>query len=167
MAIVEMKETELVPTGEYPVQITNTEEEEGQWGMQVKLTCEILAGDYKGTQRFVWIKPSSSLKSKMAKWANACGLMLEEGVAFNTDWFQGRQCVAVIISQMKEDGVTEYNKITDLKPIPPKKAKAGAATAQAGGYTPPPQAITFDAPDNLVNPLGLKPAPAVDPFEEE
>jgi hypothetical protein len=159
MAVVEIKASDNVPTAEYPVQITDAEDEQGKFGPQTKLTCEILTGDFQGTQKPYWLSVSGSMKSKMAKAANACGLPFEEDTSFDTQWFLGRQCIALIVTQTKDDG-TEYNKIMELKPIPAKKAKAPGAVAPkappAGGYAPPPQTTTFDNPGKVQ-----------DPFEEE
>jgi len=139
MAVIGIVEYETIPTGEYPVQVADIEEEQGQFGPQLKLKLEIVGnGEHAGKTLTAWCGLTGSLKGKLAKWSAALGLVLEPGTDFDTDDLQGRRATAVVVVKTKDDG-SEFSKVEELKAPKRKPAPAAApkpAPAAADGEDP-------------------------------
>jgi len=76
---------EPIPTGEYRVFVSNVEDCEGQYGSQIRFTLEVMDdGDYQGRELRAWASANLSTKSKLARWAKACGHPFKAGAAFDT-----------------------------------------------------------------------------------
>lgn len=134
MPVLTMQENEVIPTGEYPVQVVDLEQETGTFGQQLKWKLEIIGGgDYAGKTLTAWASLSNSLKSKLAKWSIALGIQLDAGEELDTDDLIGRKAMATVVVKTKEDG-SEFSKVEEIKapkrrPAPkaePKKAEAEA-----------------------------------------
>lgn len=123
---------EVLETGEYRVQVTNIEETAGNFGPQLKLTLEVIAGEHEGASLWTWCSIKGGPKSKLTRWCQAMGIDTSAGTQINTDDLVGKRCTAVVLAKEKTDGSGEYNAVTDLKPNKVKKtAPAPAPKADA------------------------------------
>ena len=126
---------EIFPTGEYLAQITDFEEEIGNFGPQFKFKFEFIKPKaHAGKALCAWCSQkltSGSKKSKLWGWVEAAwNRPIDIGEEVDLDDLVGRQVVLVVITEAKEDG-TEYNKISAIKPYKQQEAWPKAAAAQA------------------------------------
>lgn len=127
MPVVQFTDTEyeLLPVGEYRIQVTNVVEEVGNFGPQLKLTLEIVKGEYEGKSLSAWCGLKGGPTAKLTAWAAALGLDTTPGNAIDTDDLNGKQCMATILVESKpgENGkLKEFNKVSALR-APRVKAK--------------------------------------------
>ncbi len=115
---------EVLETGEYKVQVTDIEETEGKFGPQIKLTLEVISGDYEGQKVWAWTGLKGGPKAKLTRWCQAMGIDTSAGSQIDTDDLIGKRCTAVVLAKEKTDGSGEYNAVTDLKPNRVKKSAA-------------------------------------------
>lgn len=111
---------EVFPTGEYLAQITDFEEESGNFGPQFRIKFELVKPKaHAGKSISGWCSQkliSGNKKSKLWGWVEAAwNRPVEVGEEVDLDDLVGRQVVLVVITESKEDG-TEYNKISAIKP---------------------------------------------------
>lgn len=111
-------EFELLPVGEYRVQVTNIAEETGNFGPQLKLTLEIVKGEYEGKSLSAWVGIKGGPTAKLTLWAAALGLDTTPGNVLDTDELIGKQAMATILVESKPgtDGkMKEFNKVSTLR----------------------------------------------------
>lgn len=112
-------EFETLPTADYLAQITDYEEETGNYGPQFKFTFEIVSPKaYAGKTRLAWCSQkltSGQKKSKLWTWVEAAyNRPISEGEAVDIDSLVGRQVVLTLISETRDDG-SEVNKVSAVK----------------------------------------------------
>jgi hypothetical protein len=135
-------EFEVMPVGDYLAQITNYEEEVGNFGPQFKFTFEIVSPkEYAGKNKVAWCSQkltSGSKKSKLWGWVEAAyNRPITEGEQVDIDTLVGRQVVLTLVVEPRDDG-SEINKVQVIKAFKkqepwPKDAdfQSGAAPATA------------------------------------
>jgi len=108
--------TEALPTGEYPVTVTDVEDAEGSYGPQIKLTLEVVGdGPYMGKRVFAWAAANLSTKSKLAHWVRAFGFAFEVGANFDTDILVGANATAVVLRKSRDNGDGDFNLVEDIQ----------------------------------------------------
>jgi len=123
--VVKQTHFEPIPVGEYVAKIGNVEEEEGQFGPQLRIEFTL---DKEGRTLIGWASRTFSPKSKLYAWSRAAfgGRAIPLDWDFDSDAILGRTVRLVVITQTKADTGEEYNRITDVKP-----ARAGDVLPQA------------------------------------
>jgi hypothetical protein len=112
--------TDPLPTGEYRVELTAIELEDGNYGEQLKWTFSVLDA---GRSLVAYSSLSASLASKCMRWAGALlNRPVQAGEQVDFEALVGKTAVAVVLRKRKEDG-TEYNAVDDLLPL--RTATAG------------------------------------------
>jgi hypothetical protein len=105
--------TEPLPTGEYRVELTAIELEDGNYGEQLKWTFHVLE---KGRHLVAYSSLSPSLASKCMRWAGALlGRPIQPKEQVDFEALVGKTAIAVVVKQRKDDG-REFNKVDDLLP---------------------------------------------------
>ena len=156
---------EVLPTGEYLVQVTDFEEVTGEFGPQVKLTFEIVKpAKFAGKTKLGWasMKLSTGGKRNSKLWDWTCaifGRKLKIGEDMELMDLVGRQAVAVIITEKK--GEDDMNKISSLKPYAPQPPFPAAGAAKP----PKPPADEFNVGELAPATGGI--TNADDPFADE
>ena len=103
--------TEPLPTGEYRVELTAIELEDGNYGDQLKWTFSVLD---KGRNLVAYSSFSASLASKCMRWAGALlGRPIQPSEQVDFETLVGKTAVATVVRKRKDDGA-EYNAIEDL-----------------------------------------------------
>jgi hypothetical protein len=135
--IIEQKQYELLPVGEYPAKITNIEAEEGMFGPQLKFTFAVDGGDHDGKLLSAWTSTHFSSKSKLYSWARAAfNTAIPPEYNLNTDDLLNRKVNLTVVIKLKEDG-TEFNRIETVRPYQLK---------QQSGPGSPPAPLFADSP---------------------
>jgi hypothetical protein len=112
--------TEPLPTGEYKVELTAIELEDGNYGEQLKWTFSV---PDKGRNLVAYSSLSASLASKCMRWAGALlGRPIQPKEQVDFEALVGKTAIAVVVKQRKDDG-REFNKVDDLLPL--RTATAG------------------------------------------
>jgi hypothetical protein len=105
--------TEPLPTGEYRVELTAIELEDGNYGEQLKWTFRV---PDKGRNLVAYSSLSASLASKCMRWAGALlGRPIQPSEQVDFEALVGKTAIAVVVKQRKENG-QEFNKVDDLLP---------------------------------------------------
>jgi hypothetical protein len=114
--IIEQTFFEPVPTGKYPAKITEIEETEGMYGLQLKFTFE-LSPEVVGEPRSLigWTSKKFSNKSKLFRWTKAALGPIDRSYQFDSDDLIGRKVNITVVEVEGDDGV--YNKIEDVSPF--------------------------------------------------
>lgn len=152
--------TNDIETGKYLVQIVDIEETTGEFGLQLKWSFEIVAGDNTGKRLSAWSSQAMTTKSKLVKWASAILRTTPDQLdELDTDDLIGQRVVAVVVETAGKTGDL-FAKIDSLQPYTPKAAptpaappapptgKPGAAPTKPGKPAPlAPAAPDYDVPD--------------------
>jgi len=122
---IKVKQThfEPIPVGEYVAKITGVEEDEGQYGPQLRFTFAL---DRAGRTLIGWCSKTFSSKSKLYSWVRSSfgGRAIPPDWDFDSDTIVGRLVRLTVVTQSK-DGGEEFNKISAVQP------------ARAGDTLPP------------------------------
>lgn len=132
--VAKKAEFEVIPTGEYLAQITDYEEEQGNFGPQFKFRLEIVKPkQYAEKTQLYWTSQkltSGQRKSKLWAFVEAAfNRMVEEGEQVDLDDVIGRQVIMVLVSDAKDDG-SEFNKISSIKAYKNQQVFPKPATGQ-------------------------------------
>lgn len=148
---------ETVDPGLYQGYIESIEEDEGQYGPQLKYTIVL---EEEGVRLTTWSSQSFSAKSKLYRWAQACfgGAAIPKDFVLDTDSLINRPIMVSVT--IKETDSGDFNRIQDLLPIPKKgKAKGNGGNGQRQAQ---PQAKPKAAPP----PEPKDPYEDLEPWEE-
>jgi hypothetical protein len=105
--------TDPLPTGEYRVELTAIELEDGNYGEQLKWTFSVLDA---GRSLVAYSSFSPRLGSKCMRWAGALlGRPIQPSEQVDFEALVGKTATAVVVKQRKDDG-REFNKVDDLLP---------------------------------------------------
>jgi len=110
--------------GEYVATVQRIEEQDGQYGLQLKWTFSLDApgADYDGRHVLAWCSPSFTAKAKLGRWARALlGSQADDIDELDTQLLVGLPCRLVLSSGIGTDG-TERNKVTEV--LAPRRAAA-------------------------------------------
>lgn len=110
--------------GEYVATVQRIEEQDGQYGLQLKWTFSLDApgADYDGRHVLAWCSPSFTAKAKLGRWARALlGSQVDDIDELDTQLLIGQPCRLVLSSGLGTDG-TERNKVTEV--LAPRRAPA-------------------------------------------
>ena len=110
--------------GEYVATVQRIEEQDGQYGLQLKWTFSLDApgADYDGRHVLAWCSPSFTAKAKLGRWARALlGSQVDDIDELDTQLLIGQPCRLVLSSGVGTDG-TERNKVTEV--LAPRRAAA-------------------------------------------
>ena len=110
--------------GEYVATVQRIEEQDGQYGLQLKWTFSLDApgADYDGRHVLAWCSPSFTAKAKLGRWARALlGSQVDDIDELDTQLLIGQPCRLVLSSGVGTDG-TERNKVTEV--LAPRRAPA-------------------------------------------
>jgi hypothetical protein len=130
------QEFEVLPTGDYLAQITDWEEDKGQYGPQFRFKFEIIKPKaQEGKNLSGWcskkLSKGGTRPSKLWTWCEAAfNRPISEGENVDIDTLVGRQLVLSVIVEPKSDGDGEYNKIANVK------AYKGQEPFPVGGTAP-------------------------------
>jgi len=110
--------TEPIPTGEYRVRVESITEQPSKFNgeTQLKWKLRVLDPKYEGRELTAWTNATTSDRSKLAKWAEACGFPPIPGDEFDTDELVGCKAIAVVTVKRADDG-TLFNRVDELLPI--------------------------------------------------
>lgn len=110
--------------GEYVATVQRIEEQDGQYGLQLKWTFSLDApgAEYDGRHVLAWCSPSFTAKAKLGRWARALlGSQVDDIEELDTQLLIGLPCRLVLSSGIGTDG-TERNKVTEV--LAPRRAPA-------------------------------------------
>jgi hypothetical protein len=127
-----------VPTGEYKVRIESVTEQQSKFGeTQLVWKLRVLDPQYEGRELAAWANATGSTKSKLAKWARACGYDIVAGDEFDTDDLVGCKAIAVVTVKRTDTGEM-FNRVEDLLPLHARETVTVGATSDTedDGYDP-------------------------------
>jgi hypothetical protein len=132
--------TEPIPTGEYRVRVESITEQKSKFDDTVQLVWKlrVLNSEFEGRELTAWTNATTSTKSKLAKWARACGYDIVAGDEFDTDDLVGCKVIAVVTVKRTDSGEM-FNRVEDLLPLHAREtATVGATrdTEEDDGYDP-------------------------------
>jgi len=144
--LIKQTAVELLPVGEYPATIGNTESTEGLYGQQLKVSFK-LAGPHQGKTLIAYCSPFFSPKSKLYRWVRAAlGRDIPAGWDLESEKLLNRSVILVVIKKTGNDG-SEFNRVDDVLPVrptsPPAKAIDGGPS-----LTVTPMAAPLDGDDS-------------------
>ena len=113
--IIEQAQYTIVPTAEYKARIVEIDEDEGQFGPQVKFSFIILGGEYDGQTLLGWCSAKFSSQSKLYHWTRAAfSADIPTDYSFNSDDLLNRKVALTVVIKQKDDG-SEFNRIEDVR----------------------------------------------------
>jgi len=129
-----------IPTGEYKVRIESVTEQPSKFGdMQLVWKLRVLHPQWEGRELTAWTNATTSTKSKLAKWARACGYDVVAGDDFDTDDLVGCKVIAVVTVKRTDNGEL-FNRVEDLLPLHARETVTVGATRDTededDGYDP-------------------------------
>jgi hypothetical protein len=111
---LQQKIFEAIPNGTYPAIIELIEDEEGQYGRQLKFTFRLLT-DEKNRTIWGWASATFSNKSKLFSWTKAALCQdIPTARSFNSGELLGKK-VTLVIVEVEKDGLT-YSKVNSVGP---------------------------------------------------
>lgn len=118
MKPIKYNEPQVLKRGVYPSRVASVDEDDGQYGPQLKIIFELTEGRARGQQVFGWCSQTLTPKSKLTQWATALmpGVTIGRGYALNPDDLVGCEAQLVLGIKVGTDGV-ERNAIESLLPI--------------------------------------------------
>jgi hypothetical protein len=131
--------TEPIPTGEYRVRVESITEQKSKFDDTVQLVWKlrVLNSEFEGRELTAWTNATTSTKSKLAKWARACGYDIVAGDEFDTDDLVGCKVIAVVTVKRTDSGEM-FNRVEDLLPLHARETATVGATrdSEDDGYDP-------------------------------
>jgi hypothetical protein len=133
--------TEPIPTGEYRVRVESITEQKSKFDDTVQLVWKlrVLNSEFEGRELTAWTNATTSTKSKLAKWARACGYDIVAGDEFDTDDLVGCKVIAVVTVKRTDAGEL-FNRVEDLLPLHARETVTVGATRDSededDGYDP-------------------------------
>ena len=117
-----------IPTGEYKVRIESVTEQPSKFGeTQLVWKLRVLDPHWEGRELTAWTNATTSTKSKLARWARACGYDIVAGDEFDTDDLVGCKVVAVVTVKRTDSGEM-FNRVEDLLPLHARETATVGAT---------------------------------------
>ena len=117
-----------IPTGEYKVRIESVTEQPSKFGeAQLVWKLRVLDPHWEGRELTAWTNATTSTKSKLARWARACGYDIVAGDEFDTDDLVGCKVVAVVTVKRTDSGEM-FNRVEDLLPLHARETATVGAT---------------------------------------
>ena len=127
---------EPIPTGEYKARIESVTEQPSKFGeAQLVWKLRVLDPHWEGRELTAWTNATTSTKSKLARWARACGYDIVAGDEFDTDDLVGCKVVAVVTVKRTDSGEM-FNRVEDLLPLHARETATVGATrdSEDDGY---------------------------------
>jgi hypothetical protein len=125
---IEQTVYETVPPGRYNAKLVEVTEDQGNWGLFVKLTFELEDPQYDGVNVTGAASAKFSSRSKLYKWCRALfGRQIPKTYTLDTADLVGRRCELGL--EIVEDDGTEFNRIESIYPI--RAAQPAPAPAPA------------------------------------
>jgi len=127
---------EPIPTGEYKARIESVTEQPSKFGeAQLVWKLRVLDPQWEGRELTAWTNATTSTKSKLARWARACGYDIVAGDEFDTDDLVGCKVVAVVTVKRTDSGEM-FNRVEDLLPLHARETVTVGATrdSEDDGY---------------------------------
>jgi len=129
-----------IPTGEYKVRIESVTEQPSKFGdTQLVWKLRVLDPQWEGRELTAWANATTSTKSKLARWARACGYDVVAGDDFDTDDLVGCKVIAVVTVKRTDNGEL-FNRVEDLLPLHARETVTVGATRDTededDGYDP-------------------------------
>jgi len=119
---------EPIPTGEYKARIESVTEQPSKFGeAQLVWKLRVLDPHWEGRELTAWTNATTSTKSKLARWARACGYDIVAGDEFDTDDLVGCKVVAVVTVKRTDSGEM-FNRVEDLLPLHARETATVGAT---------------------------------------
>ena len=119
---------EPIPTGEYKARIESVTEQPSKFGeAQLVWKLRVLDPQWEGRELTAWTNATTSTKSKLARWARACGYDIVAGDEFDTDDLVGCKVVAVVTVKRTDSGEM-FNRVEDLLPLHARETATVGAT---------------------------------------
>lgn len=111
-------ESSNLPPGEHIAEVAEIKQEQGNFGAQFRWTFHVLSPDGSVRKRILgWTSISPSLKSKFARWTQAClGRPPKADETVKTSDLVGSKVMLVVVVEETEDGA-EFNKVDNIKPL--------------------------------------------------
>ena len=125
-----------IPTGEYKARIESVTEQPSKFGeTQLVWKLRVLDPHWEGRELTAWTNATTSTKSKLARWARACGYDIVAGDEFNTDDLVGCKVIAVVTVKRTDSGEM-FNRVEDLLPLHARETATVGATrdSEDDGY---------------------------------
>jgi len=117
-----------IPTGEYKARIESVTEQPSKFGeAQLVWKLRVLDPHWEGRELTAWTNATTSTKSKLARWARACGYDIVAGDEFDTDDLVGCKVVAVVTVKRTDSGEM-FNRVEDLLPLHARETATVGAT---------------------------------------
>jgi len=119
---------EPIPTGEYKARIESVTEQPSKFGeTQLVWKLRVLDPHWEGRELTAWTNATTSTKSKLARWARACGYDIVAGDEFDTDDLVGCKVIAVVTVKRTDSGEM-FNRVEDLLPLHARETATVGAT---------------------------------------
>lgn len=114
---IEQTVNEAVPTGEYRAIISEISPDEGKFGPQLRIKCEINAGPFAGTAFLSWVSVRFSPRSRLYEWVEAAlASPVPRTYTFDSDHLLGREVLATLVVRALEGG-GEVNRVDRVRAV--------------------------------------------------
>jgi hypothetical protein len=134
---IEQTRFEAIPTGGYPAVVTGLEEQEGQYGPQIKWTFTVdwPDTDWHGSTLPAWTSARFGSKSKLYQWTKAVfgGRDIPADYVWDSSHVLGKKVRIVVIEKIRPADGSEFSKVEDVLPF-----KAEGPVKQPDATPPPP-----------------------------
>jgi hypothetical protein len=117
---IEQTRYEVLPVGEYPAEITEIEQDDGQFGPQCKFEFTLINAKNAGHTLLGWTSAKFSPKSKLFKWTKAAlNTQISPQYNFDSDDLIGKRVNLTLVIRENDDGA-EFNRIEEVRAFDPK-----------------------------------------------
>jgi len=124
MKLVVTAQAQTLPEDVYVVALLAVEAHNGAYGEQLVWQLQVAEGEYEGAMLKAWTNASTAVNSKAVKWASAfAGRPLRQGEEIDLLALVGKRARAVVSQKQGQNGNT-YARVTDILPLPPRRAQA-------------------------------------------
>jgi len=126
MKLVVTAQAQTLPEDVYVVALLAVEAQNGAYGEQFVWQLQVAEGEYEGAMLKAWTNASTAVNSKTVKWASAfAGRPLRQGEEIDLLALVGKRARAVVSQKQGQNGNT-YARVTDILPLPPRRAQMQA-----------------------------------------
>jgi hypothetical protein len=126
MKLVVTAQAQTLPEDVYVVALLAVEAHSGAYGEQLVWQLQVAEGEYEGAMLKAWTNASTAVNSKTVKWASAfAGRPLRQGEEIDLLALVGKRARAVVSQKQGQNGNT-YARVTDILPLPPRRAQMQA-----------------------------------------
>jgi len=126
MKLVVTAQAQTLPEDVYVVALLAVEAQNGAYGEQLVWQLQVAEGEYEGAMLKAWTNASTAINSKAVKWASAfAGRPFRQGEEIDLLALVGKRARAVVSQKQGQNGNT-YARVTDILPLPPRRAQMQA-----------------------------------------